>query len=179
MLRGVAQRELKRRLTANRVLSATMSFLALIGWGGGSRTRQGRRRGLSGKSVTSSPNQRLPRINSWLSEATAGGRGLGPDPGHTGRGPRRTRNPCAKAGADHGASHCGSAGAYGACKAAGGQASQSVRKGERPRGHAVEQTGSRGGPDQARRLKTPKPIRSDHDLNTVRKKVCCARTILP
>src|SRR4051812_37486479 len=34
MLRGVAQRELKRRLTANRVLSATMSFLALIGWGG-------------------------------------------------------------------------------------------------------------------------------------------------
>jgi DNA repair exonuclease SbcCD ATPase subunit len=33
MLRGVAQRELKRRLTANRALSATMSFLALIGWG--------------------------------------------------------------------------------------------------------------------------------------------------
>ena len=33
MLRGMVQMDLKRRLNANRVLSATMSFLALIGWG--------------------------------------------------------------------------------------------------------------------------------------------------
>ncbi len=33
MLRGLAQMDLKRRLSANRALSATMSSLALIGWG--------------------------------------------------------------------------------------------------------------------------------------------------
>ena len=33
MLRGMAQMDLKRRLKANRALSATMSFLALMGWG--------------------------------------------------------------------------------------------------------------------------------------------------
>ena len=33
MLRGMAQMDLRRRLNANRALSATMSFLALIGWG--------------------------------------------------------------------------------------------------------------------------------------------------
>ena len=33
MLRGMVQMDLKWRLNANRVLSATVSFLALIGWG--------------------------------------------------------------------------------------------------------------------------------------------------
>src|SRR3954454_2066988 len=33
MLRGMAQMDLRRRLNANRALSATMSVLALIGWG--------------------------------------------------------------------------------------------------------------------------------------------------
>jgi chromosome segregation ATPase len=33
MLRGMAQMDLKRRLTANRTLSVTMTFLALVGWG--------------------------------------------------------------------------------------------------------------------------------------------------
>ena len=33
MLRGLAQMDLRRRLNANRALSATMSFVALIGWG--------------------------------------------------------------------------------------------------------------------------------------------------
>jgi hypothetical protein len=42
MLRGMAQMDLRRRLNANRALSATMSFLALIGWGR-SRTRQAHR----------------------------------------------------------------------------------------------------------------------------------------
>jgi chromosome segregation ATPase len=34
MLRGMAQMDLKQRLKANRALSVTMSFLALVGWGG-------------------------------------------------------------------------------------------------------------------------------------------------
>jgi Tfp pilus assembly protein PilO len=33
MLRGMAQMDLNRRLNANRTLSVTMSFLALVGWG--------------------------------------------------------------------------------------------------------------------------------------------------
>jgi len=33
MLRGMVRMDLNRRLNANRALSATMSFLALIGWG--------------------------------------------------------------------------------------------------------------------------------------------------
>ena len=33
MLRGMAQMDLKRRLNANRTLSVTMTFLALVGWG--------------------------------------------------------------------------------------------------------------------------------------------------
>ena len=33
MLRGMAQMDLKQRLKANRALSVTMSFLALVGWG--------------------------------------------------------------------------------------------------------------------------------------------------
>src|SRR5215211_9198220 len=33
MLRGMAQMDLERRLNANRALSVTMSFLALVGWG--------------------------------------------------------------------------------------------------------------------------------------------------
>ena len=33
MLRGMAQMDLKQRLNANRTLSVTMSFLALVGWG--------------------------------------------------------------------------------------------------------------------------------------------------
>ena len=34
MLRGMAQMDLKQRLKANRALSVTMIFLALVGWGG-------------------------------------------------------------------------------------------------------------------------------------------------
>ena len=34
MLRGMAQIVLKQRLKANRALSVTMIFLALVGWGG-------------------------------------------------------------------------------------------------------------------------------------------------
>src|SRR5215213_4283972 len=33
MLRGMAQMDLNRRLNANRTLSVTMTFLALVGWG--------------------------------------------------------------------------------------------------------------------------------------------------
>jgi uncharacterized protein YlxW (UPF0749 family) len=33
MVRGMVRMDLNRRLNANRALSATMSFLALIGWG--------------------------------------------------------------------------------------------------------------------------------------------------
>ena len=33
MLHGMVRMDLTRRLNANRALSATMSFLALIGWG--------------------------------------------------------------------------------------------------------------------------------------------------
>src|SRR5215213_11521273 len=33
MLRGMAQMDLKQRLKANRTLSVTMTFLALVGWG--------------------------------------------------------------------------------------------------------------------------------------------------
>src|SRR5215207_4599703 len=33
MLRGMAQMDLNRRLNANRTLSVTMTFLALLGWG--------------------------------------------------------------------------------------------------------------------------------------------------
>ena len=34
MLRGMVRMDMERRLNANRTLSVTMSFLALVGWGG-------------------------------------------------------------------------------------------------------------------------------------------------
>ena len=78
MLRGMAQMDLKRRLNANRALSATMSFLALIGWGAFAYSA-----GASARATRHLRDElahsKAVKINSWLSgPAAAGARGLGP-----------------------------------------------------------------------------------------------------